>query len=75
MPRFVRAWLVDHDIYHDDEKIDSALQAPAEELVPGQHFYLPPINYLNAVTLAALFALGLIAGCWDDIGTLRDQCL
>ncbi|WP_159086989.1 ArnT family glycosyltransferase [Loktanella sp. Alg231-35] len=70
---FVRAWGADHGIFHGDERINSAARALAGELVPGQHFYPPFVNYLNAVALLVLFAFGLIAGWWNDTGTFRDQ--
>lgn len=70
---FVRAWGADHGLFLGDERINSAARALAGELVPGQHFYPPFINYLNAIALLGLFAFGLIAGWWNDTGAFRDQ--
>lgn len=43
------------------------------DLVPGQHFYPPPIHDLNALGLAGRFALGLPLAWWGGPGAFRAQ--
>jgi hypothetical protein len=62
---------LDYGYFHGDERVNDAAKVLAGELVPGQHFYPPFINYLNAVALVGLFPVGLLAGWWDGAGAFR----
>lgn len=69
----LRVDAVDYGYFHGDERINEAAKVLTGQLVPGQHFYPPFINYLNAVALGVLFALGLVADWWSSPGAFRDQ--
>ncbi|MEC7965926.1 MAG: phospholipid carrier-dependent glycosyltransferase [Pseudomonadota bacterium] len=64
---------LDYGYFHGDERVNDAAKVLTGQLIPGQHFYPPFINYLNAVALVVLFAVGLVAGWWDSAGAFRDQ--
>lgn len=69
----VRFYAADYGYFHGDERINEAAKVLAGQLVPGQHFYPPFINYLNAVALGGLFAVGLVADWWANPGAFRAQ--
>jgi hypothetical protein len=62
---------LDYGYFHGDERVNDAAKVLAGQLVPGQHFYPPFINYLNAVALVALFPVGLLSGWWEGAGDFR----
>ena len=64
---------LDYGYFHGDERVNDAAKVLTGQLIPGQHFYPPFINYLNAVALVVLFAVGMVAGWWDSAGAFRDQ--
>ncbi|MEQ9695208.1 phospholipid carrier-dependent glycosyltransferase [Shimia sp. SDUM112013] len=63
---------LDWGYFHGDERINDAARVLTGQLVPGQHFYPPLFNYINAVALAGLFGFGMVAGWWADTGAFRD---
>lgn len=69
----VRFFAADYGYFHGDERINEAAKVLAGQLVPGQHFYPPFINYLNAVALGLLFVVGKFAGWWAGTGDFRAQ--
>ncbi|MGR1581517.1 ArnT family glycosyltransferase [Thalassobius sp. S69A] len=69
----VRFFAADYGYFHGDERINEAAKVLTGQLVPGQHFYPPFINYLNAVALAGLFAVGRVADWWGGAGEFRAQ--
>ncbi|MEZ5675777.1 MAG: glycosyltransferase family 39 protein [Thalassovita sp.] len=69
----LRATGADYGYFHGDERINEAAKVLTGQLVPGQFFYPPFINYLNAVALAGLFPVGMVAGWWDSPGSFRAQ--
>lgn len=69
----LRFYAADYGYFHGDERVNEAAKVLAGELVPGQHFYPPFINYLNAVALAGLFGVGLLAEWWSSPSGFRDQ--
>lgn len=69
----VRFYAADYGYFHGDERINEAAKVLTGQLVPGQHFYPPFINYLNAVALAGLFGVGMLADWWSSPGTFRAQ--
>ncbi len=56
----------DYGYFHGDERIGDAAKALTGQLVPGQHFYPPFVNYLNAVSLVGLFLFGLATDMWSN---------
>ncbi|WP_323765417.1 hypothetical protein [Marinovum sp.] len=68
-----RALGADYGYFHGDERINDAARVLAGEIVPGQHFYPPLINYLNGLAFGGLFALGVPSGWWDGPGAFRAQ--
>jgi len=56
-----------------DERINDAAKVLTGQLVPGQHFYPPLLNYLNAIVFVGLFALGVPLGWWDNLSGFRAQ--
>ncbi|MEQ5872682.1 phospholipid carrier-dependent glycosyltransferase [Sagittula sp. NFXS13] len=69
----LRALGVDYGYFHGDERINDAAKVLTGELAPGQHFYPPLINYVNAGAFVGLFATGVGLGWWDSIGAFRAQ--
>lgn len=69
----LRALGVDYGYLHGDERISDAAKVLTGDLIPGQHFYPPFINYVNGVAFGALFAVGLPLGWWDGVGSFRAQ--
>ncbi len=67
----LRASGADYGYFHGDERINDAAKVMTGQLVPGQHFYPPLINYLNAVAFAGLFTFGLGTGMWSSPGEFR----
>lgn len=63
----------DYGYFHGDERVNDAAKVLAGQLIPGQHFYPPFINYVNAIALAVLFGVGLVADWWDGTAAFRDQ--
>lgn len=61
----------DYGYFHGDERINDAAKVLTGQLVPGQHFYPPLINYLNAVAFAGLFAFGLATEMWNSPSEFR----
>ena len=69
----LRAVGADYGYFHGDERINEAAKVLTGQLIPGQFFYPPFINYLNAIALAALFPVGKLAGWWDSASGFRAQ--
>lgn len=69
----LRAQGADYGYFHGDERISDAAKVLTGDLVPGQHFYPPLINYVNGVAFGGLFAVGLPLGWWDGVGSFRAQ--
>lgn len=68
-----RALGADVGYFYGDERINEAAKVLTGQLVPGQHFYPPLLNYLNAIAFAGLFALGVPLGWWDSLSGFRAQ--
>jgi hypothetical protein len=56
-----------------DENLSDSAKVLAGQLVPGQHFYPPLLNYVNAVAFVALFGIGRLTGVWGSIAAFRQQ--
>jgi hypothetical protein len=69
----VRLVGVDYGYFHGDERINDAAKVLTGDLVPGEHFYPPLLNYINAVFIAALFVVGRILGFWHDTEGFQAQ--
>ena len=69
----LRAVGADYGYFHGDERINEAAKVLTGQLIPGQFFYPPFINYLNAVALAALFPVGKVVGWWHNASEFRAQ--
>ncbi len=69
----VRVIGVDYGYFNGDERINDAAKVLGGELIPGQHFYPPLFNYLNAVGFAGLFGVGALVGWWADTASFRAQ--
>ncbi len=69
----LRAVGADYGYFHGDEPIAAAARVLTGELVPGQHFYPPLVNYLHALGFAGLFVVGLISNWWDGTEGFRSQ--
>jgi hypothetical protein len=75
---FIGAWAirsvgVDYGYFHGDERMNDAAKAMTGQLIPGQHFYPPLLNYINAVGFAGLFAVGKGLSWWQSAGDFRAQ--
>ena len=75
---FVLAWgvrLVGVDVgyFFGDERINDAARAMTGQLIPGQHFYPPFLNYINAAAFAVLYAGGRVLDVWPDTAAFRAQ--
>ncbi len=69
----LRALGADYGYFHGDERISDAAKVLTGDLVPGQHFYPPLINYVNGLAFGGLFVVGLPFGWWDGAGSFRAQ--
>jgi len=75
---FVLAWgvrLVGVDVgyFFGDERINDAARAMTGQLIPGQHFYPPFLNYINAAAFAVLYAGARVLDVWPDTAAFRAQ--
>lgn len=64
---------VDYGYFHGDERVNEAAKVLTGQIIPGQHFYPPFFNYLNAVAFGALFVFGLMRDWWDGAAAFRAQ--
>ncbi len=64
---------IHYGYWHGDERINDAAKVLTGQLVPGQHFYPPLLNYINAVFLAILYALGRLVPVWHSTAEFRAQ--
>ncbi|WP_323786433.1 hypothetical protein [Thalassovita sp.] len=64
---------VDYGYFHGDERVNEAAKVLTGQIVPGQHFYPPFFNYLNAVAFGVLFVIGRAADWWDGAAGFRAQ--
>ena len=64
---------VDFGYFLGDERINEGAKVLSGQLVPTEHYYPPLMNYLNAVTFAVLFGVGLVLQLWDSLGGFRAQ--
>lgn len=69
----VRIIGIDYGYFHGDERINYAAKVLSGELVPGDHYYPPLINYLNAIGFILLFSIGIILQFWSGIAEFRMQ--
>ncbi len=69
----VRTIGINYGYLHGDERIDSAARALAGDIVPGQHFYPPLLNYITAVFFALLYGVGRLIPVWYDLAEFRQQ--
>lgn len=69
----VRIIGVDYGYFHGDERVNDAAKVLTGQLVPGQHFYPPLLNYLNGIAFGVLYAGGRLLGVWSDTGAFRAQ--
>jgi hypothetical protein len=69
----VRIIGVDYGYFHGDERVNDAARVLTGQLVPGQHFYPPLLNYLNGIAFGLLYAGGRVLGVWPDTGAFRAQ--
>lgn len=67
----VRIIGIDYGYWHGDERINEAAKVLTGQLIPGQHFYPPLLNYINAVCLAVLFVLGRMVPAWYNVADFR----
>ncbi|MCK0149798.1 glycosyltransferase family 39 protein [Marivita sp. S6314] len=68
---FLRTYGADYGFFHGDERINDAARVLTGQLVPGQHFYPPFFNYLNAVAIGGLFGFGLLTDMWSGTAEFR----
>ncbi|WP_158500637.1 phospholipid carrier-dependent glycosyltransferase [Shimia marina] len=59
--------------FFGDERINDAAKVLTGQLVPGQHFYPPLLNYLNAIAFVAMYVIGLPLGWWEGLSDFRAQ--
>lgn len=64
---------VDVGYLFGDERINDAARAMTGQLIPGQHFYPPLLNYINAAAFAVLYAGGRVLDVWPDTAAFRAQ--
>lgn len=69
----VRIVGIHYGYWHGDERINSAAKVLAGQLVPGQHFYPPLFNYINAVFFGLMYAVGRLVPFWHDAAGFRAQ--
>lgn len=67
----LRAYAADFGLFNGDERVNDAARVLAGELVPGQHFYPPLFNYINAVAFVGLFGFGLVTDMWSSTAEFR----
>lgn len=75
---FLGAWAirvvgVDYGYFLGDERINDAVKVMTGQFIPGQHFYPPLLNYINAIGFSGLFAVGKVLSWWEDAGGFRTQ--
>lgn len=68
-----RALGADSGYFFGDERINDAAKVLTGVVVPGQHFYPPLLNYINAIAFGLLFGVGLLLGWWDTTAEFRAQ--
>ena len=49
---------INYGYWHGDERVNDAAKVLTGQLVPGQHFYPPLWNYINAVAYAIVYIVG-----------------
>ncbi len=64
---------VDYGYFNPDERVNDSAKVLAGELIPGQHFYPPLLNYITAVFFAMLYVVGRLAVSWYDLAEFRAQ--
>ncbi|UTW44889.1 phospholipid carrier-dependent glycosyltransferase [bacterium SCSIO 12696] len=64
---------VNYGYWHGDERVNEAAKVLTGQLIPGQHFYPPLLNYINAVFLGILYAIGRIIPIWHSTAEFRAQ--
>lgn len=69
----VRAIGMHYGYWHGDERINDAAKVLTGQLVPGQHFYPPLLNYINAVFFGILFVIGRLIPIWYSAAEFRAQ--
>lgn len=69
----IRTVGINYGYWHGDERIGDAAKALGGQLVPGQHFYPPLLNYINAVFLGFLYALGRLVPVWYSVDDFRQH--
>lgn len=69
----VRLVGVDAGYLFGDERINDAARAMTGQLIPGQHFYPPFLNYINAAAFGVLYAGGRVLDVWPDTAAFRAQ--
>ncbi len=69
----IRAIGVNYGYLFGDERINDAAKALSGQLVPGQHFYPPLLNYLTAVAFGILYCMGRVLSIWYDLADFRAQ--
>lgn len=67
----VRIIGMNYGYWHGDERVNDAAKVLAGQLVPGQHFYPPFYNYINAVFFGILFAIGRIIPVWHSVSDFK----
>lgn len=73
MALLVRIVGIDYGYFHGDERINDAAKVLTGDLIPGEHFYPPLLNYINAIFIAALFVFGRVLGFWHDTAEFQAQ--
>ncbi|MFP7674055.1 glycosyltransferase family 39 protein [Marivita sp. S0852] len=68
---FLRAYGADYGFFNGDERINDAARVLAGQIVPGQHFYPPFFNYLNASVFVGLFGYGILTDMWSNTQDFR----
>jgi len=69
----VRVIGINYGYWFGDERINSAAKVLAGELVPGQHYYPPFLNYITAVFFVILYGIGRLFVSWYDLAEFRAQ--
>ncbi len=69
----VRVVGIDYGYFNPDERINDSAKVLSGNLVPGQHFYPPLLNYITAIFFALLYAVGRLSVSWYNLAEFRAQ--
>lgn len=69
----IRVIGIDYGYWFGDERINYAAKVLTGQLIPGDHYYPPLLNYLTAVCFVVLYVFGRLFGFWYDLAGFREQ--